>query len=128
MLASPSNGASFEFVRTFLHQQLAIHLGADKDYLIESRLTPVLRKHELADFGALVLRLRRSATDVVAMDVLDAMTTNETSFFREPALFDTLVQDMLPALMRARGDAAPAGLERRLFERAGALQPGDAPA
>jgi chemotaxis protein methyltransferase CheR len=97
-----ANAAPFAFIRTFLYEQLAIQVGADKDYLIESRLTPVLRRHRLADFGALVQRLRAKANDAIAIDVLDAMTTNETYFFREPALFDALVNDMLPALMRAR--------------------------
>lgn len=100
-----ANAASFEFIRTFLYQQLAIQVGADKDYLIESRLTPVLRQHQLADFSALVQRLRARSNDDLAVDVLDAMTTNETYFFREPALFDALVKDMLPALMRARAAA-----------------------
>lgn len=98
----PANDAPFAFIRTFLYEQLAIQVGADKDYLIESRLVPVLRRHQLADFGALVQRLRARANDELAVDVLDAMTTNETYFFREPALFDALVKDMLPALMRAR--------------------------
>jgi chemotaxis protein methyltransferase CheR len=97
-----ANAPQFDFIRTFLYEQLAIQVGADKDYLIESRLTPVLRQHQLADFSALVQRLRARANDELAVDVLDAMTTNETYFFREPALFEALVKDMLPALMRAR--------------------------
>ena len=97
-----SNAAHFGFIRGFLHEQLAIQVGADKDYLIESRLAPVLRQHALADFGALVQRLRAKANDALAIDVLDAMTTNETYFFREPALFDALVRETVPALMRAR--------------------------
>jgi chemotaxis protein methyltransferase CheR len=97
-----ANAPQFDFIRTFLYEQLAIQVGADKDYLIESRLTPVLRQHHLADFSALVQRLRARANDELAVDVLDAMTTNETYFFREPALFEALVKDMLPALMRAR--------------------------
>lgn len=97
-----ANAPQFGFIRSFLYEHLAIQVGADKDYLIESRLTPVLRQHQLADFSALVQRLRGNARDALASDVLDAMTTNETYFFREQTLFDALVKDMLPALMRAR--------------------------
>jgi chemotaxis protein methyltransferase CheR len=97
-----ANAAHFGFIRRFLYEQLAIQVGVDKDYLIESRLTPVLRKYGLADFGALVQRLRGKPGDTLAVDVLDAMTTNETYFFREPALFDELVLRVLPGLMQAR--------------------------
>lgn len=96
------NAAHFGFIRAFLHEQLAIQVGADKDYLIESRLTPLLRKYGLADFGALVQCLRGRPGDPLAVDVLDAMTTNETYFFREPALFDELVLRVLPGLMQVR--------------------------
>jgi chemotaxis protein methyltransferase CheR len=97
-----ANAPHFDFIRNFLHEQLAIRIGPDKDYLIESRLAPVLSKHQVSDFGALVRRLRGKANDDLAIDVLDAMTTNETYFFREPAVFDELAERVLPGLMRAR--------------------------
>jgi chemotaxis protein methyltransferase CheR len=97
-----ANAAEFGFIRRFLYEKSAIQVGPDKDYLIESRLTPVLRKHGLADFGGLVQRLRANGSDALSVDVLDAMTTNETYFFREPAVFDQLVWEVLPNLMAAR--------------------------
>lgn len=97
-----ANVAEFGFIRQFLYARLAIQVGVDKDYLIESRLTPLLRKYDLPNFGGLVQRLRANDSDALSLDVLDAMTTNETYFFREPALFDALVKELLPALMRAR--------------------------
>lgn len=96
------NAAEFGFIRQFLYTRLAILVGVDKDYLIESRLTPLLRKYDLPDFGGLVQRLRANDSDALSLDVLDAMTTNETYFFREPAVFDELVRHLLPKLMAAR--------------------------
>lgn len=96
-----ANAAAFEFIRGFLYDKSAIQVGVDKDYLIESRLTPVLRKYGVADFGGLVKRLA-NGDDVLSIDVLDAMTTNETYFFREPALFDDLARHRLPCLIAAR--------------------------
>ena len=98
------NAAEFGFIRQFLYTRLAIQVGVDKDYLIESRLTPLLRKYGLPDFGGLVQRLRANDSDALSLDVLDAMTTNETYFFREPALFDELVRQLLPKLMVGRAD------------------------
>ena len=97
-----ANAADFDFIRRFVSEKTGIQVGTDKDYLIESRLTPVLHKHGLTDFGALAQRLRTGGNDELASDVLDAMTTNETYFFREPALYDTLVKELLPNLMSAR--------------------------
>lgn len=97
-----ANAAEFGFIRQFLYTRLAILVGVDKDYLIESRLTPLLRKYDLPDFGGLVQRLRANDSDALSLDVLDAMTTNETYFFREPAVFDELVRHLLPKLMAAR--------------------------
>lgn len=97
-----ADAAAFEFIRCFLYDKSAIQVGIDKDYLIESRLAPVLRKHGLADFGSLVKRLRANGNDVLSIDVLDAMTTNETYFFREPVLFDELLRQLLPSLIAAR--------------------------
>lgn len=96
------DAAAFQFIRSFLYDKSAIHLGIDKDYLIESRLAPVLRKYGVGDFGGLVKRLRANGDDALSTDVLDAMTTNETYFFREPALFDELLRQLLPRLMAAR--------------------------
>ncbi|MGE0810642.1 MAG: protein-glutamate O-methyltransferase CheR [Immundisolibacter sp.] len=98
----PANATDFAYIRKFLYDKSAIQVGDDKDYLIDSRLTPVLRKHGVADFGALVQRLRANGGDPLAVAVMDAMTTNETYFLREPALFDELVKNCLPALMAAR--------------------------
>lgn len=97
-----ADATAFEFIRGFLYDRSAIQVGTDKDYLIESRLTPVLRKYGLSDFSGLVKRLRTNGDDALSTDVLDAMTTNETYFFREPALFDTLVRQLLPNLLAAR--------------------------
>ena len=55
-----ANAADFDFIRRFVSEKTGIQVGTDKDYLIESRLTPVLHKHGLTDFGALAQRVTAS--------------------------------------------------------------------
>lgn len=98
----PSSTHSLNFVRQLLLSRAAIVLQTDKDYLIESRLLSVARKHAFKDIDELVMRMRDVGGKELEVEVVDALTTNETYFFRDVTPFDTLAKDVLPSLMRAR--------------------------
>ncbi|GGE39563.1 chemotaxis protein methyltransferase [Agaricicola taiwanensis] len=100
--------ADFEFLTRFLHERSGIALSKDKAYLVESRLLPLVRSHKFADLGELIGRLRFGSDAVLAEEVIDAMTTNETFFFRDKVPFDRFTEVMLPQLIKARAT------ERRL--------------
>ncbi|MGN6424689.1 MAG: CheR family methyltransferase [Asticcacaulis sp.] len=77
-------------------------LGADKTYLIESRLSPVARREGFSNVAALLTSLRAKRDEKLMTAVTDAMTTNETFFFRDKTPFDQFKSDVLPALAKSR--------------------------
>jgi chemotaxis protein methyltransferase CheR len=91
----------YEFLRKLLKERSGLDLSADKQYLVESRLVPLARKAGLAGISELVQKIR-SGTDPLTADVVEAMTTNETFFFRDKIPFDHLREAVLPELMQAR--------------------------
>lgn len=86
----------YEKLSGFLETQAGIRLGPGKEYLVVSRLGGVLRQFGLDDFGALVQRLERGGDRELRVQVVDAMTTNETFWFRDPAHYQILTRDLLP--------------------------------
>jgi chemotaxis protein methyltransferase CheR len=85
----------FAFVTGLVRQRSAIDLQPGKEYLVESRLAPVARQFGDRDVNALVGRLRRG--DAALSDaVVDALTTNETSFFRDAHPFQAFIDTLLP--------------------------------
>lgn len=94
--------ASFEYVRKLVLDRSSIALESTKGYLVESRLTPLARKQGLANVGELVAVLRRTPYGQLHDQVVDAMTTNETSFFRDLAPFEVLKTSILPELIGRR--------------------------
>ncbi|MFA6265762.1 MAG: protein-glutamate O-methyltransferase CheR [Pseudolabrys sp.] len=92
----------FDYLRKLLRERSGLVLSAEKQYLAESRLLPVVRKHKLASLGDLVGRLKMMPTSPLAIDTVEAMTTNETFFFRDKTPFEHFRDTMLPALLVAR--------------------------
>ena len=92
----------FEYLRRLLKERSGLMLAAEKDYLLESRLTPVARRNGLAGLKDLVVQLRQPGNAALATAVTEAMTTNETFFFRDRIPFDHLRDTILPALTVAR--------------------------
>lgn len=72
----------YEFLRKLLKDRSGLDLSADKQYLVESRLLPLARRANLAGIPELVQKLR-SGGDQLTTQVVEAMTTNETFFFRD---------------------------------------------
>ena len=95
-------GSDFDFIRKLLKQRSGLMLSAEKQYLVESRLIPVARRNGIADLSELTRRLRCGADQALTAEVVEAMTTNETFFFRDRIPFDHFQTFILPTLMRSR--------------------------
>jgi len=92
---------TFTAISTFVQKHSGILLVDSKTYLIESRLTPVAQKFGLGDIDTLATRLPGAAPDLCNA-VIDAMTTNESFFFRDATPFTLFEQIILPKLAAAR--------------------------
>jgi chemotaxis protein methyltransferase CheR len=91
----------YEFLRKLLRERSGLDLSSDKQYLVESRLIPLARKVGLAGIAELVQKIK-SGAEVLTSEVVEAMTTNETFFFRDKIPFDHLRETILPELLQAR--------------------------
>ena len=95
---------AFQWLRTFLKSAAGIVLDDGKQYFVEARLAPVARRFEAASVEALVLRLDANRDPILAKAVIDALTTNETYFFRDRHPFNLFSAEILPAVMKARAN------------------------
>jgi chemotaxis protein methyltransferase CheR len=95
----------FEFICQILRERSGLVLTNDKAYLLESRLLPVARKWKLATFDDLVRTIRTRMDEAVIRDVVEAMTTNESFFFRDTKPFDQFKQLVLPAMLKNRASS-----------------------
>ena len=95
----------FDYVRRLASQDSALMLGDHKAYLVEARLAPIAEREGCASVTELVGLLRTGRT-ALRDDVVQSLTTNETSFFRDVHPFDALRDVLLPAAIAARGRAA----------------------
>lgn len=95
--------ADFHFLEQLVRKRSGLVLSADKSYLIESRLAPIARKEGLASIDELVRVIRQRPDERLIAAVVDAMTTNETFFFRDKTPFDLLKDDVLGPITKARG-------------------------
>ncbi len=91
----------YEFLRKLLKERSGLDLSAEKQYLVESRLLPLARRSDLHGISDLVQKMQAGAADLTS-EVVEAMTTNETFFFRDKIPFDHLRETVLPALLAAR--------------------------
>jgi chemotaxis protein methyltransferase CheR len=93
----------YEYLRKLLRDRSGLDLSADKQYLIESRLLPLSRKADLAGISELVQKMKGGSTSIVSQ-VIEAMTTNETFFFRDKVPFDHFRDSIMPAILQARAN------------------------
>lgn len=77
-------------------------MDASRDYLFDTRLSKVLRNQGMSNLGDLVTQLRAQKNSALKREVAEAMTINETSFFRDMRPFDLLHQELLPKIIEAR--------------------------
>jgi chemotaxis protein methyltransferase CheR len=94
---------SFDWVRQLVQRESAIVLQPGKEYLVEARLLPIARKLGLDDVGKLVDHVRSRPTPEGTRSIVEALTTNETSWFRDGDPFTALTTTVLPAVTAARG-------------------------
>ena len=93
----------FDFLADLLKRRSGLMLTPDKVYLLESRLTPLARKRGMETLEELVQKLRLSRDETLLKDVTEAMTTNESFFFRDSTPFDIFKKHVMPAMEKARG-------------------------
>ena len=105
---------SFETLATLLKTKSGLIIGTDKLYLLETRLANIVKREKLPDMNALAERLRRPGSDALSRDVVEAMTTNESFFFRDEKPFLHFRTQALPRLVAAR----PAGSQLRVWSAA----------
>ncbi|MGO8720123.1 MAG: CheR family methyltransferase [Acidobacteriaceae bacterium] len=96
------NRAEFEYVRTLIHERAGIVLEDGKEYLIESRLSPLAEKEGFDSLTEYLGRLQRDAFNGSHRKLIHAMTTNETLFFRDIRPFELLRTRLIPDLIAAR--------------------------
>ncbi len=95
----------FAYFSRFLKENSEIVVAIDKEYLIDTRLSPIQKKLGLASLGDLINRLRHEPFGALHNEVIEAMTTNETYFFRDVKPFEALRNEVLPELIKARASS-----------------------
>jgi chemotaxis protein methyltransferase CheR len=95
---------AFARLRRLIGSLAGISLDADKLYFAQSRLEPIMRAHECRDLAALMRLIETREDEALLQRVVDAMTNNETSFFRDRVPFERLRQEWLPDLMTRRAE------------------------
>jgi chemotaxis protein methyltransferase CheR len=92
----------FDYLRKMLKERSGLVLSEDKKYLVESRLLPVARKAGFSGLEALVRGLKEPHAEELVADVVEAMMTNESFFFRDKIPFEHFHDTIMPALLAAR--------------------------
>lgn len=94
----------YSFVTKLLLDRSAIALEQGKEYLLEARLGPVAKRHGHASVAEFIGQLRKPGAQQLTAELVEAMVTTETSFFRDIHPFETLRRTVIPELIRARAD------------------------
>jgi chemotaxis protein methyltransferase CheR len=93
-----------QYLRETLKTRSGLVLTDDKNYLLESRLGPVARKHGFESLDLFIDDIRAKRDNARLREITEAMTINESYFFRDNTPFDTFRKHTLPALVQARGN------------------------
>ncbi|GAA2504401.1 CheR family methyltransferase [Winogradskya humida] len=94
--------SDFEFVSAMVRREAAIVLAPGKEYLVEARLIPVARQVGAASVAEFLANLQRKPNPADQRRIIDALTTNETSWFRDREPFTALTDVVLPDLLKSR--------------------------
>jgi chemotaxis protein methyltransferase CheR len=100
-----ASGVDYEYLRRLVFGYSQNVLDASQDYLFDTRLSKLLRNHGMTQLEELVQHLRIRKNPMLERAVAEAMTINETSFFRDSRPFELLRTDLLPQLIEARRSA-----------------------
>jgi len=93
---------NYAWLQQHIYRASGIVLDDNKHYLLESRLLPIVRRQELRNLNDLCILLRAEASGPLTRAVRDAMTTNETLFFRDVIPFKAMEQELIPEILAAR--------------------------
>lgn len=93
--------SEYEYLQKLLKERSGLILSGDKQYLVESRLIPLARRSNLGGISELVQKMK-SGDERLIVAVVEAMTTNETFFFRDKVPFDHFRETIMPAMLAAR--------------------------
>jgi len=96
---------NYAYLQRYIYQESGIVIDAGKNYLLESRLLPIVKQENLTSLNDLCNLLRATAPPGLKNRVVESLTTNETLFFRDVCLFDALQKNVLPELIAARRDS-----------------------
>lgn len=102
----------------YVHEICGIFLDETKGYLLETRLANLLRESGTATFSELYYRAKADLTHTLRRRIVDAITTNETSFFRDTAPFDLLQHKLLPELIDRRRSPSGRPVTLRIWSAA----------
>jgi len=97
--ASPLSAQSYSFLQSYILRHSGIVLDESKRYLIEARLIPIIRAENIISLDALCQRVAANNSPALNKQVIEAMTTNETLFFRDPSMFEALKTGVIPSLL-----------------------------
>jgi len=87
---------------TLLETHVGISLDHTKQYLLESRLSPIIRGEGFENLQELIRHLNQTTVGAIHWQAFDALTTNETMFFRDKHVFDALKHKIIPSLLEAK--------------------------
>ncbi|MEX1233027.1 MAG: protein-glutamate O-methyltransferase CheR [Planctomycetaceae bacterium] len=96
------NPADYDFLTQYLHTCSGLALGSGKEYLLEARLIPLAQSWGISDLAELICALRKNQDERLGKAVIESMTTNETSFFRDKHPFEEMRNTLLPAIIHSR--------------------------
>ena len=98
------NPLDYEYLRKLVRERSGLVLSADKQYLLESRLLPIARQQGFRELSELVDKMRRPGAEQLAIEVVEAMATNESLFLRDKIPFEHFRDTIMPALLSARAN------------------------
>jgi len=113
-MSAPPTTAAFNVLANLLKARSGLTIGQDKVYLLETRLTVMMRRENLSDLNTLAERLARPGSENLVREMVEAMTTNESFFFRDDKPFQHFRTQALPRLIAAR----PPGSGLRIWSAA----------
>jgi chemotaxis protein methyltransferase CheR len=96
------NSADFTYIAALLKERSGLIVTQEKTYLFETRLLPIARRNNLTSLEQLIAAMRTGRNEALIGSVVDAMTTNETSFFRDRHPFEAMKKVLLPGLIERR--------------------------
>jgi chemotaxis protein methyltransferase CheR len=98
----PLAAADFNYIKDLVRERSALSLETGKEYLVQSRLEPLARHEGFPSLHAMIAASRCAAGGDLHVKIVEALTTNETSFFRDPRAFQMIARSILPALIAGR--------------------------